>query len=160
MMSPRTQPAMLYQQNHCGVYRSDNGGKEWVDISPGLPSEFGFVLGLHSHDPKTLYVIPEGKALSTELGGDQRYVTDAKMRVYRSRDGGANWEALTNGLPQQNAYMHFMREGMATDGYDECGIYAGTTTGQLYYSRNNGDSWEVLAEHLPPILSVSTGMVG
>jgi len=160
MMSPRTSPGTLYQQNHCGVYRSDNGGKEWVDISAGLPSQFGFVLGLHSQDPKTLYVIPEDAVQGKDLGGGQRYLTDAKMRVFRSRDGGANREPLTKGLPQGNAYMHFMREGMATDAYEECGIYAGSTTGQLYYSRNNGDSWELLAEHLPPILSVNTGMVG
>ena len=143
----------LYQQNHCGVYRSDNGGQDWRDITEGLPSRFGFVLGIHSQDPDTIYVLPEDQVLGTDVGG-LRYVTEAKFRVYRSRDGGESWEALTNGLPQKGAYLHALREGMATDHLDPCGIYLGTTTGQLFYSLNDGDSWELLLEHLPPINSV------
>ncbi len=149
----------LYQQNHCGVYRSDSGGQDWQDITEGLPSRFGFVLGIHSQDPDTIYVLPEDQVQGTDVGGGLRYVTEAKFRVYRSRDGGENWEALTNGLPQQGAYLHVLREGMATDHLDLCGIYLGTTTGQLFYSRNDGDSWELLLEHLPPINSVDCAAV-
>ncbi len=149
----------LYQQNHCGVYRSDNGGQDWRDITEGLPSRFGFVLGIHSQDPDTIYVLPEDQVQGTDVGGGLRYVTEAKFRVYRSRDGGGNWEALTNGLPQQGAYLHVLREGMATDHLDHCGIYLGTTTGQLFYSRNDGDSWELLLEHLPPINSVDCAAI-
>jgi hypothetical protein len=160
LLSPAARPNVLYQQNHCGVYRSDNGGDDWQDISEGLPSRFGFVLGLHSHDPDTLYVLPEDKALNGEVGGMNRFVTDAKFRVFRSRNGGADWEPLTRGLPQKNAYLHAMREGMATDSLDPCGIYVGTTAGKVFYSRDDGDTWELLAEDLPPINSVSCGVVG
>ncbi len=153
-------PGTLYQQNHCGVYRSDSGGLLWQDISEGLPSRFGFVLGLHSKDPNTIYVIPEDNVLGTDVGGGLRYVTQAKFRVYRSRNGGGDWEPLTKGLPQENAYLHVLREGMATDSLDPCGVYVGTTTGQLFYSRDDGDSWELLLEHLPPILSVECGLIG
>ena len=147
-------PDVLYQQNHCGVFRSDSAGMNWVDITGPLPSRFGFVLGLHSQDPDTIYVLPEDEALDDRVGGEKRYVTDAKFRVYRSRNGGGDWEPLTRGLPQENAYLHVMREGMATDSLDPCGVYIGTTTGQLFYSRDDGDSWELLMDPLPPILSV------
>lgn len=110
--------------------------------------------GLHSQDPKTIYTLPEDHALGDDVGGGQRYVSDSRFRVFRSRNGGDDWEALTNGLPQKNAYLHCMREGMATDDLDDCGIYVGTTTGQVFYSRNDGDSWELLIEYLPPISSV------
>jgi hypothetical protein len=159
MLSSGSQPGLMYQQNHCGVFRSDSDGAEWVDITEGLPSRFGFVLGLHSQDPKTLYVLPEDQALGENVGGFQRYVSEAKFRVFRSRNGGQDWEPLTRGLPQQNAYLHCMREGMATDRLDPCGIYVGTTSGHLFYSRDNGDSWELLVEYLPPINSVSCAMV-
>ena len=152
-------PQVLFQQNHCGVYRSDNGGEEWQDISEGLPSRFGFVLGLHSQDPKTIYVVPEDRALGDEVGGLRRYVTDARFRVYRSRNAGVDWEPLTNGLPQEDAYIHVMREGMATDSLDPCGVYIGTTTGQIFYSRNDGESWELMIDYLPPISSVACGIV-
>ena len=153
-------PETLYQQNHCGVFRSDDGGDEWHDITEGLPSRFGFVLGLHSTDPDTLYVVPEDKVLNDgEVGGNMRYVTDAKFRVYRSRNAGEDWEPLTNGLPQKNAYIHIMREGMATDSFEPCGIYIGTSTGHLYYSRDDGDNWVLMADHLPPINSVDIGVV-
>ena len=149
----------LYQQNHCGVYRSDDGGNEWIDISTGLPSRFGLAAAAHPHDPDTFYVLPEDKVVGDELGGGMRYVTDAKMRVFRSRNRGMNWEALSTGLPQENAYLHAMRDGMATDAMDPCGVYVGTSTGQLYHSRDEGDSWELLADLLPPINSVETGIV-
>jgi photosystem II stability/assembly factor-like uncharacterized protein len=160
MLSHPARPETLYQQNHCGVYRSDNAGQQWEDISEGLPSRFGFVLGLHSQDPDTLYVVPEDEAVGDEGGGIQRYVTGAKFRVYRSRNGGRSWQALTRGLPQSNAYLHCLREGMATDRLDPCGVYVGTVNGQVFYSRDGGDQWELLVEYLPPINSVSVGMVG
>jgi hypothetical protein len=152
-------PQVLIQQNHCGVYRSDSGGDDWQDISAGLPSRFGFVLGLHAHDPNTIYVLPEDTALGDEVGGGKRYVTDARFRVYRSRNGGRDWVPLTQGLPQEDAYLHVMREGMATDRLDPCGVYVGTSTGQLFCSRDDGDNWELLLDHLPPINSVSCGLV-
>lgn len=150
----------LYQQNHCGVYRTDSAGAAWNDISAGLPSRFGFVLGLHPRDPKTLYVVPEDNATGTEVGGSNRVVTDNKMRVFRSRDAGATWQPLTKGLPQNNAFLHLLREGMSVDSCDPCGVYFGTTTGQLYYSRDEGDSWELLADHLPPINSIGVAVRG
>jgi photosystem II stability/assembly factor-like uncharacterized protein len=160
MLAPPARRGALYQQNHCGVYRSDNGGKEWQDISQGLPSRFGFVLGLHSQDPDTLYVVPEDQAVGDEGGGMLRYASEAKFRVYRSRNGGQDWQPLTRGLPQRHAYLHVMREGMATDSLDPCGIYVGTANGQVFYSRDDGDHWELLVEYLPQINSVSCGLVG
>lgn len=159
MLSHPSKPERLYQQNHCGFFRSDDRGGEWLDLSEGLPSRFGFVMGTHSQDPNTVYVLPEDRALDGEVGGGLRYVSDAKFRVYRSHNAGADWEPLTNGLPQQNAYLHVMREGMATDSLDDCGIYVGTTTGQIFYSRDNGDSWDLLMDNLPPINSVDCGTV-
>ena len=159
MVSSRDGSQTLYQQNHCGVYRSDNGGEEWIDISDGLPSRFGMAMALHPHDADTVYVLPEDKVVGDELGGGIRYVTDGKFRVYRSRNRGAGWESLLNGLPQRNAYLHAMRDGLATDAMDPCGVYAGTSTGQLYYSRDEGDSWDILADLLPPINSVETGIL-
>ena len=146
---------LLYQQNHCGTYRSDDGGKVWIDITDGLPSRFGLALGLHPHDPNTLYVLPEDNAIADdEVGGEFRIVSGNKFRVFRSSNGGSDWDTLTNGLPQRNAYLHSMREGMATDNLDPCGVYVGTTNGQIFYSRDEGDNWELLIDNLPPINSV------
>ena len=151
---------LLYQQNHCGVYHSDNGGAAWQDITDGLPSRFGLALALHPYDPNTLYALPEDNAVGEgALGGEFRIVSDAKFRVFRSRNRGADWEALTNGLPQRNAYLHCMREGMATDALNPCGIYIGTTNGQIFYSRDEGDSWELLIDNLPPINSLEVAQV-
>jgi hypothetical protein len=132
LLSPNSRPDRLYQQNHCGGFRSDSAGESWVDITGDLPSRFGFVLGLHSQDPDTIYVLPEDEALGDQIGGGKRYVTDAKMRVFRSRNAGRDWEPMTKGLPQENAYINVLREGMATDALDPCGIYLGTTNGQLF----------------------------
>ncbi len=159
MLAHPSMPDRLYQQNHCGFYRSDDGGQQWQDLSEGLPSRFGLVMGTHSIDPDTVYVVPEDKALGTDVGGGVRYVTDARFRVYRSRNAGADWEPLTKGLPQRNAYLHVLREGMATDSLDECGVYVGTTTGQIFYSRDDGDTWELMIDHLPPINSVDAGLI-
>lgn len=159
LLAHDAQPELLYQQNHCGVFRSDSGAAEWVDITEGLPSRFGFVVAINHNDPQTIYVLPEDNVLGEDVGGNLRYVTEAKFRVFRSRTGGRDWEPLTNGLPQENAYLHVMREAMATDTQDPCGIYLGTTAGRLYYSRNDGDNWEVLVDNLPPINSVDCGLV-
>ncbi|PKB70462.1 MAG: hypothetical protein BZY87_10605 [SAR202 cluster bacterium Io17-Chloro-G6] len=159
VLSPESRPDVLYQQNHCGVFRSDSAGETWIDITGDLPSRFGFVMGIHSQDPDTIYVLPEDEALGDQVGGGLRYVTDAKMRVFRSRNGGRDWEPMTKGLPQQNAYINVLREGMATDILDPCGIYLGTTTGQIFFSRDDGGSWELMLDTLPPILSLETGLV-
>jgi len=150
---------VLYQQNHCGVFRSNSGGADWKDITGDLSSRFGMVLGVHASDPGTIYVIPEDKAIGEVIGGGMRIVTDAQFRVFRSRNAGDDWEPLTKGLPQKRAYLHVMREGMATDSLDPCGVYVGTSTGQLFYSRDDGDSWELLLDYLPPINSVDCGIV-
>jgi photosystem II stability/assembly factor-like uncharacterized protein len=142
-------PSILYQQNHCGVYRSENGGDEWIDISEGLPSRFGFPLAVHPHDGDTIYVCPEES--------DQyRMSPGGAFRIYRSRNRGQSWEALTDGLPQSHAYQLVLRAAMATDSLDPAGIYVGTQGGQLLGSRDEGDHWEVLFNWLPPVYSVKT----
>ena len=144
-------PQVLYQQNHCGMYRSDDRGASWVDISEGLPSRFGFPIAVHGHDPRTVYVVPL-------TGDDRRFVPDGQMAVWRSRDEGNSWERLTSGLPDY-AWLTVLRDALATDTCDPSGVYVGTTTGQLFYSRDEGDHWESLADHLPPILAVSVAQV-
>ncbi len=141
-------PQVLYQQNHCGVYRSDDEGKQWIDISEGLPSRFGFPLLIHPHDPDTVYVVPEE-------GAEFRCPVEGRFGVFRSRDRGENWEKLERGLPNRDAYLNIYRQAMSSDGCDPCGIYLGTSTGQILNSRDDGDSWEVLANWLPPIYSLS-----
>ena len=148
------QPGRLYAQTHCGVYCSDSLGDGWSDITEGLPSQFGFPLGLHPHDPDTVFLIPEDEVLGQDVGGGLRYVTNAQFRIYRTRNGGGDWEPLTIGLPQTNAYLHVLRENMSTDTLDPCGVYVGTTSGQIFYSRNEGDSWDLMIDNLPPILSL------
>ena len=159
LVSHPANPRRLYQQNHCGVYRSDDRGREWIDISNGLPSRFGLPLTVHPFDPDTVYVLPEDKVVGDQLGGGIRFVTDAKFRVFRTRNAGQDWEPMTNGLPQKNAYLHAMRDGMATDTLDPCGVYVGTSTGQLFFSRDEGDNWDLLADYLPPINSVEAAVV-
>jgi hypothetical protein len=142
-----SQPDVLYQQNHCGVYRSDNCGDDWIDIGEGkLPSRFGFPMVVHPRDPKTIYIMLEES--------DQfRTSVDNQASVWRSRDGGESWQRISSGLPA-NAHVVTLREAMAADSLDPAGIYAGTDTGQLFYSRDDGDSWELMADFLPPIQSV------
>lgn len=146
-----TRPDVLFQQNHCGVYRSDNNGDDWIDIGDGkLPSRFGFPITVHPHDPQTIYVSLEDN--------EYRMSVDDQFSVWRSRDAGESWQRQSNGLPD-NAHMVVLREAMTTDSLDPAGIYAGTNTGQLFYSRDEGDTWELLADFLPPILSVETAVV-
>jgi hypothetical protein len=147
-----SRPDVLFQQNHCGMYRSDNRGDDWIDIGEGkLPSRFGFPIVVHPHDPQTIYIIPEE---SDEF----RMSINGQFAAWRSRDGGESWSRLTDGLPK-NAHLVVLREAMAADSLDKAGVYAGTNTGQLFYSRNEGDSWEMLADYLPPIQSVETAVV-
>ncbi len=145
-------PQVLYQQNHCGMYRSDNAGADWIDIGEGrLPTRFGFPILVHPHDPRTIYVIPE-ESDEYHMSVDGRFV------VWCSRNGGDSWQPLTEGLPEQ-AHLVVLRDALAADALDEPGLYAGTDTGQLFYSRNAGNSWEMLADYLPPILSVEAAVV-
>ena len=143
-------PDRLYQQNHCGMYRSEDGGRNWESIEAGLPSTFGFPAAAHPRDPDTLFLLP----LNGDIAG--RYVPEAKAAVWRTRNGGANWQALREGLPQHNAFFGVLRQAMATDRLEPAGVYFGTSTGLLYASMNEGESWACIAPYLPPILSVET----
>ncbi len=146
-------PDLLYQQNHCGMYRSDDGGRNWTSIEAGLPSSFGFPAVAHPRDPSTLYLLP----LNGDIAG--RYVPDGKAAVWRTRDGGAQWQALREGLPQQNAFFGVLRQAMAADSMEPAGIYAGTSSGTLFASTDEGETWNSIAEHLPTVLSVETMVV-
>lgn len=144
-----TEPRRLYQQNHCGVYRSDTGGDDWVEISEGLPSDWGFGIAVHPHDADTIWVCPG-------TNGYKHWVPDAQLRVYRSRDQGSRWQELTEGLPQRDAYVIVLREGMAVDRLQPVGVYLGTNTGQLFCSVDEGDSWRQAEPAFPAINSVGT----
>lgn len=141
-------PDRLYQQNHCGMYRSDDSGHTWHSIEEGLPSSFGFPAAAHPHDPETLYLFP--------LNGDAdgRYAPDGKAAVWRTRDGGHTWTALRDGLPQNSAFITVLRQAMATDRADPAGIYFGTTSGSVFASHDEGEHWTPIAAHLPTITSV------
>ena len=143
----------LYQQNHCGMYRSEDGGRQWQSIEDGLPSSFGFANAVHPCDPDTLYLLP--------LNGDSigRYVPDGRAAVWRTRDAGRSWQALRDGLPQDNVYFGVLRQAMASDDLDPVGIYFGTTSGELYASADEGESWRCVTRHLPTVTSVETLVV-
>lgn len=146
------QPDVLFQQNHCGVYRSDNRGDDWVDIGEGkLPSRFGFPIAVHPHDPATIYVV-------LEESDEYRLSVDGKFALWRSHNKGESWDRLANGLPG-NAHLVVLREALTTDSLDKAGVYVGTNTGQIFYSRDEGDHWEVLADYLPSILSVEAALI-
>jgi len=147
------QPDRLYQQNHCGMYRSDDGGRSWQSIEAGLPSTFGFPAAAHPRDPATLYLLP----LNGDIAG--RYVPDAKAAVWRTRDGGESWQDLRSGLPQENVFFGVLRQAMATDRLEPAGVYFGTNSGALYASADEGESWRCIAQHLPMITSVETLVV-
>ena len=140
-------PEVLYMQKHWDVMRSDDAGESWNEISGNLPTDFGFPIAVHAHEPDTVYVVPI-------TSDSNHFVMDGKLRVYRSRTGGHEWEPLTNGLPQENCYVNVLRDAMAVDSLDECGIYFGTTGGQVYASADSGDSWAPIVRDLPAVLSV------
>jgi hypothetical protein len=141
-----SRPDLLFMQNHFGVLRSDVAGEQWTDIKGNLPSEFGFPIDVHAHEPETVYVVP--------MDGNIRVPPEGKLRVWRSRSGGNDWEPLTKGLPQSDCYVNVLRDAMAVDRLDDCGIYFGTTGGQVYASPNGGDTWEPIVRDLPSVMSV------
>jgi photosystem II stability/assembly factor-like uncharacterized protein len=140
-------PDTLFMQKHWDVMRSDDGGEHWFEISGDLPTDFGFVVDVHAHEPETVYVVP--------IASDSHhYPPDGRLRVYRSRSGGHEWEPLTAGLPQEHCYVDVLRDAMAIDSLDSCGVYVGTTGGQVYASADSGDTWAPIVRDLPPVLSV------
>jgi photosystem II stability/assembly factor-like uncharacterized protein len=142
-----SRPNVLFMQKHWDVMRSDNGGESWDEISGNLPSDFGFVIDVHAHEPDTVYVVPI-------KSDSDHFVPDGKLRVYRSRTGGNEWEALTKGLPQEDCYVNVLRDAMTVDSLDSCGVYFGTTGGQVYASADAGDSWKAIVHDFPSVLSV------
>ena len=143
----RSRPDVLFMQKHWDVMRSDNAGDSWQEVSGNLPTDFGFAIDVHAHQPETIYVVPI-------KSDSEHYPPDGKLRVYRSRTGGNEWEALTEGLPQRDCYVNVLRDAMAVDSLDTCGVYFGTTGGQVYASSNAGDSWNPIVRDLPAVLSV------
>ena len=142
-----SRPETLFMQKHWDVMRSDNAGDSWHEVSGNLPTDFGFPILVHAHEPETIYVVPI-------KSDSMHFPPDGKLRVYRSRTGGNEWEALTKGLPQSDCYVNILREAMAADQLESCGIYFGTTGGQVYASPDSGDSWTAIARDLPPVMSV------
>jgi hypothetical protein len=142
-----SRPDVLFMQKHWDVMRSDDAGETWREVSGNLPTDFGFAIDVHAHEPETVYVVPI-------KSDSEHYPLDGSLRVYRSRTGGEEWEALTNGLPQRDCYVNVLRDAMAIDRFDPCGIYFGTTGGQIYASADGGDSWTSVVRDLPAVLSV------
>jgi hypothetical protein len=142
-----SRPDVLYMQKHWDVMRSDDGGDNWYDIGGNLPTDFGFPIAVHANEPETIYVVP---ITSDSL----HFPPEGKLRVYRSRTGGNEWEPLTAGLPQQNCYVNVLRDAMAVDSLDDCGVYFGTTGGQVYASPDGGNTWAPIVRDLPAVLSV------
>jgi photosystem II stability/assembly factor-like uncharacterized protein len=143
----KSRPNVLFMQKHWDVMRSDDAGESWHEVSGNLPTDFGFPIDVHAHEPETIYVVPI-------KNDSEHYPPDGKLRVYRSKTGGNEWEALTKGLPQQNCYVNVLRDAMAVDSLDKCGVYFGTTGGQVYCSADGGDSWAPIVRDLPAVLSV------
>jgi photosystem II stability/assembly factor-like uncharacterized protein len=142
-----SRPGVLFMQKHWDVMRSDDAGENWYEISGDLPSDFGFPIAVHAHEPDTVYVVPI-------KSDSEHYPPDGKLRVYRSRTGGNEWEALTKGLPQKDCYVNVLRSALAVDSLDPCGVYFGTTGGQVYASADSGDNWAPIVRDLPAVLSV------
>jgi photosystem II stability/assembly factor-like uncharacterized protein len=143
----RSRPDVLFMQKHWDVMRSDDAGESWREVSGNLPTDFGFPIDVHAHEPETIYVVPI-------TSDSEHYPPDGRLRVYRSRTGGQEWEALTDGLPQRHCYVNVLRDAMAVDRLDPCGIYFGTTGGQVFASPSAGDRWAPIVEHLPAVVSV------
>ncbi len=142
-----SRPGVLFMQKHWDVMRSDDAGESWQEVSGNLPTDFGFPIDVHAHEPETVYVVPI-------KSDSEHFPLDGKLRVYRSRSGGNDWEPLTKGLPQKDCYVNVLRDAMAVDSLDKCGIYFGTTGGQVYASNDSGDSWKAIVRDLPAVLSV------
>ena len=142
-----SRPEVLFMQKHWDVMRSDNAGESWTEVSGDLPSDFGFPIQVHAHEPETIYVVPI-------KSDSEHFPPDGKLRVYRSRSGGNEWEALTKGLPQKDCYVNILRDAMAVDSLEPCGVYFGTTGGQVYVSPESGDTWTPIVRDLPAVLSV------
>jgi photosystem II stability/assembly factor-like uncharacterized protein len=142
-----SRPGVLFMQKHWDVMRSDNAGDSWHEISGNLPTDFGFPIEVHAHEPETIYVVPI-------KNDSEHFPPDGRLRVYRSRTGGNEWEALTKGLPQKHCYVNVLRDAMAVDSLDPCGVYFGTTGGQVYASADSGDSWKPIVRDLPGVLSI------
>jgi hypothetical protein len=142
----------LYAQGHLGTYRSDDGAQSWVDITEGLPSDFGLAMAAHPHNPDMAWVLPL-------QGGEMRCPPEGKLRIYKTSDAGKSWQPMTNGLPQEDAYMGIYREGMCSDKMERAGVYFGTNTGHLYASADEGESWTRITSDLPPVSSVSATVV-
>ena len=142
-----SRPDVLFMQKHWDVLRSDNAGEQWNEVSGNLPSDFGFPIDVHFHEPETIYVVPI-------KSDSEHYPPDGKLRVYRSKTGGNEWEPLTKGLPQKDCYVNVLRDAMAVDQLDKCGVYFGTTGGQVYCSANGGNSWNAIVRDLPAVYSV------
>ncbi|MGE5833409.1 MAG: WD40/YVTN/BNR-like repeat-containing protein [Acidobacteriota bacterium] len=142
-----SRPNVLFMQKHWDVMRSDDAGDSWHEVSGTLPTDFGFAIDVHAHEPETIYVVPI-------KSDSEHFPIDGKLQVFRSRTGGHEWEALTKGLPQRDCYVNVLRDAMAVDRLDPCGIYFGTTGGQVYASADAGDSWTPIVRDLPPVLSV------
>ena len=143
----RSRPNVLFMQKHWDVMRSDNAGDSWQEVSGNLPTDFGFTMGVHAHEPETVYVVPI-------KSDSEHFPLDGQLRVFRSRSGGNEWEPLTKGLPQQDCYVNVLRGAMAIDSLDSCGVYFGTTGGQVYASADSGNNWTAIVRDLPPVLSV------
>jgi BNR/Asp-box repeat len=143
----KSRPDTLFMQKHWDVMRSDDAGDSWREVSGNLPTDFGFVIDVHAHEPETIYVVPI-------KSDSEHFPMDGKLRVYRSRTGGNEWQELTKGLPQSNCFVNVLRDAMAVDSLDSCGIYFGTTGGQVYASADAGDSWRAIVHDLPAVLSV------
>jgi photosystem II stability/assembly factor-like uncharacterized protein len=140
-------PDVLFMQKHWDVMRSDDGGDSWYEVSGDLPTDFGFAIDVHAHEPDTVYVVPI-------TSDSEHYPPDGRLRVYRSRSGGGEWEPLSRGLPQEHCYVDVLRDALAVDSLDRCGVYVGTTGGQVYASADEGETWDAIVRDLPPVLSV------
>jgi hypothetical protein len=147
LASHPSQPDVIFMQKHWDVMRSDDGADSWEEVSGDLPTDFGFPIAVHAHEPETIYVVPI-------TSDSHHFPPDGKLRVYRSRSGGNAWEALTDGLPQEHCYVNVLRDALAVDSLAECGIYFGTTGGQVYGSADSGDHWAPIVRDLPAVLSV------
>ena len=142
-----SRPNTLFMQKHWDVMRSDDAGENWREVSGNLPTDFGFVIDVHAHEPETIYVVPI-------KSDSEHFVHDGKLRVFRSKTGGEEWQALTTGLPQKDCYVNVLRDAMAVDGLDACGVYFGTSGGQVYASADGGDTWTAIVRDLPGVLSI------